>query len=227
MFCNNPCHNILPVYSDSTSKHADYYDSTVNTSSSLIHGSTIYENRSNDNTLDLHCSDSFVFTKKGFHVSCLNICHLLPKLDEVKYYLSRDMSTDIFGISETFLHSSNNDNLLEINGFSYIRKDRDGKKGGGLLVYVADKIPYIRRVDLETGTIESIWMEVNYKYSRPFLLNFVYRPPNSPQSWIDHYEQQLALADSTKLDYYMLGDFNINIYHPSLYAIMTILNGMM
>lgn len=42
-----------------------------------------------------------------------------------------------------------------------------------------------------------------------FLVNFVYRPPNSNQTWIDLYEEQLDIVDCLNVDYYLLGDFNV------------------
>ena len=42
------------------------------------------------------------------------------------------------------------------------------------------------------------------------LLNCAYRPPNSPQSWIDEFEKQLLTAESTNMDLISIGDFNID-----------------
>jgi len=48
-------------------------------------------------------SCSFYNERKGLHVACLNIQHIMPKLDEIKIHLSDDNSTNILGLTETFL----------------------------------------------------------------------------------------------------------------------------
>lgn len=148
----------------------------------------------------------------GFHIGFLNICHLLPKLDEVKGLLSEHKSLDVFGFCETFLTDDTTDSSIQINNFSCVRRDRKYKRGGGIAVYISDNVPFHRRSDLENSDIESVWIEIKFDKRKPFLLNFVYRPPDSQQVWIDNYKLQLAEADMTSLDYYVLGDFNINYF---------------
>ena len=45
----------------------------------------------------------------------------------------------------------------------------------------------------------------------------MYRPPSSNQIWIEKYEQQLTSAESTNLDYILLGDYNIQYTTISTY----------
>jgi hypothetical protein len=100
-------------------------------------------------------NSEFGFTFKGLHISLLNIQHLLPKLDEVKLLLNQENSVNIFGLCETFLTSSVSNDDLNIYGFVFERKDRCVKSGGGILVYLSDDIPFIRRTDLESNDIEN------------------------------------------------------------------------
>ena len=51
------------------------------------------------------------------------------------------------------------------------------KRGSGVVVYIADHIKYKCRNDLESSEIESIWLEINLKNTKPFLIRSVYRPP--------------------------------------------------
>ena len=71
----------------------------------------------------------------------------------------------------------------------------------GLLVYISNRLPYTRSYDLENIDIESIWIQINFKDSKPFLVGFIYRPPNS---------SQLQLVDDLKLETHFLGDMNIH-----------------
>ena len=76
--------------------------------------------------------------------------------------LSESNQIDILGVCETFLNKSIDDTLLHIDRFSFERKDRDtcneieANNGGGVMIYILDKIDYKRRFDLETPDVESI-----------------------------------------------------------------------
>ena len=104
---------------------------------------------------------------------------MLPKLDELKCHLSQTSSPKILGLCETFLHDNIKNNELQIKNYKFERKDRKVKKGGGIITYINEAIVYKRRYDLEINDIESIWIQIFCKNRKSFLINFVYRPPNS------------------------------------------------
>jgi len=107
------------------------------------------------------------------------------------------------------LNSHINDFELSIQGYKFERKDRANKSGGGLIVYVKESISLnTRRYDLE-NTIESIWIQITFTNTKPFLINFVYRPPDSRQDWIDIYENQFRSAVNQFPEIFIFGDFNI------------------
>ena len=85
--------------------------------------------------------NTFSYSKKGLHVANINIQHILNKLDEIKYHLAQVNSSHILGLCETFLTERVQNNALFINNFAFERKDRVGKRGGGLLIYIASKGP--------------------------------------------------------------------------------------
>ena len=66
---------------------------------------------------------------------------MLPKLDEIKLHLNYEHSSDILGLCETFLTDVISDQDLYINKYTFERKDRIGRKGGGLLVYLSNSLP--------------------------------------------------------------------------------------
>ena len=158
------------------------------------------------------------FEKKGLHVVSLNAQHVLPKFDEVKIILN-ESNVDIFGLCETFLDDKTSNNNLSISGYNMERKDRKIKKGGGILVYLKDSLTYSRRYDMENDDIETIWLQLNFPYTKPILINFVYRPPNSISGWIDIYEKQMLMADCSNLQWCAMGDFNIEFHPPETFNI--------
>ena len=157
---------------------------------------------------------NFEFKGNGLHVAYVNIQHLLPKLDEITCKLAENNSVDIFGMVETFLHNDVADNTLRITNFNIERNDRLHKRGGGVIVYIKNNITYRRRYDLESEDIECICLEIKFPTSKPFIIIFMYRPPNSTQCWIDKFEKQMEAIDFLNMETHIIGDFNIN-YSPN------------
>ena len=60
---------------------------------------------------------------RGLHVANSNICHLKPKLDEIKILLNSASNLDLLGMCETFLDENTGDNILHMDGFNFERKD--------------------------------------------------------------------------------------------------------
>ena len=108
-------------------------------------------------------------------------------------------------------------NIVNINGYSIERKDRDSctdiqtDKGGGIVIYIRDKLEYTRRHDLESPDIQSIWIEVKIKNAKSFLICSVYRPPSSTADWPDIFSRQIEMSLSSNNEIYLMGDFNIDI----------------
>ena len=153
---------------------------------------------------------TFGLLKRGLRIANLNICHILNKVDEIKILLSEKRSVDILGICETFLNSEVPNELITVDGFNFERKDREGKSGGGILVYLSQSLNYKRRTDLE-GEIETIWLEISLPNSKPILYCSAYRPPSAPVAWIDLLTKQIEHASCSDNEIIISGDMNINI----------------
>ena len=92
----------------------------------------------------------------------------------MKVLLEQINSIDIFGLCETFVNDTIDNNLVHISGYKFKRKDRHktdsnpSGKGGGILIYVAEHINYSRRKGIESTDIESVWLEIKIKNSKSF-----------------------------------------------------------
>ena len=149
--------------------------------------------------------------RKGFKMGCLNINHFNPKFDEIKTLLQSENKFHFFGFVETFLNSETCTDTLLVNGYKTERKDRNlGTNGGGIVAYIKDEILHERRLDIEIGGIESMWIEIKFLHSKSILAGIFYRPPNSAQNWIDSFEIEIDRAFSEEKEVIVLGDFNIN-----------------
>lgn len=152
---------------------------------------------------------------KGIKLMHLNVHHLLPKLatGEIKAELdSMDVVYHVLGFSETFLNSTIPDAEVELPGYVLHRKDRVGKTGGGLAVYVADHLVVVRRKDLEVDTMETLWLEVKPKGSKSFLVCNVYRPPNiCLDQWMSSFETALEKVNVDENEIMIMGDLNVDL----------------
>lgn len=156
-------------------------------------------------------SPSFNLPSKGIRLAHLNVCHVLPKLDEVKHLLnkpSREM--EIMGFTETFLSENLLDSEVATGGFSLERKDRKDCKGGGRVTYISDYLSYERRSDLEHNKLELMWLEIKPLKAISILVCFIYRPPNSQSDWMTDFESNLEEAFNEQKEVVLLGDFNID-----------------
>ena len=147
---------------------------------------------------------------KGFTIAHLNIRGLLNKIDQVRYLLAKH-KFKILHISETFLTSNVDTNLVNIPGYYTIRRDRVGKIGGGLVTFIESSLSYVLLSDLNDILPETLNIKISPRHCRPFFTTAVYRPPNSPASWVSSFEKLVTSARQLTDDLVILGDFNINL----------------
>lgn len=140
----------------------------------------------------------------------INVRSLLSKVDVIKEYIGSN-EIDVFAVSETWLNHAIDDEVVRINGFNFIRKDREAGRGGGVLVYIRNCFDFSEIDYIDAQYSEQIWIELRInriKYS----FGVLYRPPNGDiTKFLEEYEENLC---KILLNYkYMIstGDFNINM----------------
>ena len=91
---------------------------------------------------------------------------------------------DILIFSESWVKSETQNEALYIENFQPpFRKDRRGRPGGGVIVYVRDTFPCKHHTDLELDGLEAVWIELSVK-SKKILVGGFYRPPNSDNAYL-------------------------------------------
>ena len=135
--------------------------------------------------------------------------YLYPKLDEIKTLL-HEQNIDILCQCETFLNQEFCDDELKINGYDFIRKDRQ-THGGGLIIYMKSYLSFTHHVDLETNELESIWVEFKHNKQKSFFTCYCYRPPSSTIDRIHKFENNIEKAISGNREIIILGDFSFNL----------------
>jgi hypothetical protein len=148
------------------------------------------------------------------------------KFDEIST-LVLDQNLDIFAVSETWLNHSIASDSLSIDGFSQIyRLDRcDGRRAGGVALYISSSFASKRRFDLEHVNFELLFVEIVIN-SITFVCGVCYRPPNynaeDNNAFLDNLQSSLdniyLKPDTFVL---LLGDFNAHYdtAYPSLSSV--------
>ena len=75
-----------------------------------------------------------MFKNKGLHFGNLNINSNLPKIEQVRSSLINS-NISVFGIPETKLDNTVNNEKVEIDGYNLIQSYRN-RKGGGIACYI-------------------------------------------------------------------------------------------
>ena len=142
------------------------------------------------------------------NISQLNVRSIVGKFCHLEQLLLGSRRNTIFCFSETWLQTNSVTNsFLSIPKFSFYRRDRPARNGGGLLVYVPDNLCTVtrRRPDLENEAIECLTFELSLDQN--FFV--AYRPPDqSMASFFDSMRTLLAAAESESAILTVLGDWN-------------------
>ena len=110
---------------------------------------------------------------------CLNIRSLLPKLDE--FTTTLHMMKHKFAViclTETWLNG-NILNLANIKGYKSYHKVGEGRRGGGVSIYIDESVSckILDDYNVSSDCIECLFIQCHYRNIK-FLIGCIYRPPN-------------------------------------------------
>ena len=160
---------------------------------------------------------------KGLHLAHLNVRSISNKWELLK---ANFMSTNlhVLGLSETWLKSSLPSEFYTLSDeYHLTRNDRNWKdnncltikKGGGVAMFIKNDLDYseVSHKHLNTSNIniESQWISIKQKNSKPILIGNVYRPPQGDiDEFIHVLENIFTTVDLNKIELYIMGDVNID-----------------
>ena len=163
----------------------------------------------------LNTTEWDIFKTKGLHLMHLNINSLLPKIDELRH-MARLSNAAVIGICESKLDKSITNSEILIDNYDLLRCDRN-RNGGGVACYIRNDLSYTQK-NLFPNDIENVFFEIHLPKTKPITVGIVYRPPNQT-NFIKTLNENFAKLDTTNKETYILGDFNINLYHNGKYII--------
>ncbi len=184
---------------------------------------TYYGNRQSENDEGYEIPSLAKDMPNGIKIAQWNMRSIAPtddnhwKLDQLRLILNSERECDILGITESWLNDSYKEKHVKIDGYvCNEREDRQGMRGGGILMYIKKHITYIRRKDLENQSeIETIWIELKQKNANGILICTAYRPPDyNLNTWNYLFEAQVDKAYLEDKEMILMGDFNVDLLDP-------------
>ena len=134
----------------------------------------------------------------------LNIKSIRQKIDFIKDSLL-DYNILCFTTSHLNEDVLTDSILLDIFSVTY-RKDRSNR-GGGVLVYINNKLFSERVSELEIFWRECIWVKIKQK-RESFLLGVFYSPKTSDRTFFDNLNDNIELAQQMSTNITIVGDLN-------------------
>ncbi|CAB4005080.1 Hypothetical predicted protein [Paramuricea clavata] len=154
--------------------------------------------------------------KSKINIAHLNICSLKKREHLIQIrLLMQENKFDVLAVSESWLTSSVRNEEVEIFGYSLSRLDWRGRSGGGVCAYIKSSLKKKVLRDLteisESG-FHQLWLQIQHKKLKSFLLCVCYRPPDSPVScftnnFMDNYIKALTFGK----DIIIAGDLNCDL----------------
>ncbi|KAK4825020.1 hypothetical protein QYF61_023024 [Mycteria americana] len=114
---------------------------------------------------------------------------------------------DMVAITETWWGDSHNWSAA-MDGYKLFRRDRQGRRGGGVALYVRESLDSLE-LDDGDDRVECLWVRIRGKANKAdIVVGVCYRPPNQDEETDELFYKQLGEA-SRSLALVLVGDFNL------------------
>ena len=146
-----------------------------------------------------------IISEKGYRCVCLNARSIVNKKNELNIMVE-DIDPHIIGITESWANIDITDAELGLTGYVMFRKDRIGRRGGGVILYVKESIQaYEIKLEREADCDEAVWCKIVSGNSK-LTIGLVYRSPNINEE--DNTKIKNAIKEVSKGECIIMGDFN-------------------
>ena len=144
-------------------------------------------------------------SKEEIKCVCLNARSILNKKYELNIMVD-DIKPHIIGTPESWANNDITDAELGLEGYAMFRKDRMGRRGGGVLLYTKDTIQgYKVQLQEEADSNEAIWGKLITGHTT-VTIGVVYRCPNITKQ--NNEKIHNAISEVSKGDCIIMGEFN-------------------
>ena len=132
-------------------------------------------------------------SETGYICVCLNARSIVNKKNELN-------------IMEEYIDPHITDAELGLTGYVMFRKDRIGRRGGGVILYVKESTQaYEIKLEREADCDEAVWCKI-VSGNAKLTIGLVYRSPNINEE--DNTKIKNAIKEVSKGECIIMGDFN-------------------
>jgi len=151
---------------------------------------------------------------KGLHIGHINLNGISNKIDELRDFLVKTKFL-VCGVTETKLRPAQQTSTVNIPGYNILRFDRETRAGGGSIIYIEDNLknlPLVYNVKFPLE-VEVNCVQLFPNFRKPLIVVIIYNPPKESlkKQFLSSLESLLVTIQEDKLDYFVLGDFNIDL----------------
>ena len=151
----------------------------------------------------------------NFSLLHLNIRSLNKHHDDLVSLLSSvDYHPSIIGCTETWLSNQSYVDILNLDGYTFYHRNRPGRTGGGVGLYIHSSVPVnvCNDLKIDDNHSDSLFIEVINKSGKNVIVGVIYRPPDSDRStFIAKLDELLLMINKSNKDCVLFGDVNIDI----------------
>ena len=116
-------------------------------------------------------------SEAGYKCMCLNARSIVNKKNELNIMVE-NIYPHIIGITDSWANTDVTDAELGMTGYVMFRRDRIGRRGGGVILYVKESIQaYEIKLEREAFYDETVWCKIVSGNSK-LTIGLVYRSPN-------------------------------------------------
>lgn len=150
---------------------------------------------------------TFVKQSDGLHFLHLNTRSMLSCLYELKYSVINS-GIDLICLSETWLGENTPDAFVDIQGYTIFRNDRYGRRGGGVAVYVSNRLnATVLEKSGRDSESEYLILRVSFQ-GCSIIVGCIYIPPKCNYTELSAIIRDLSCRHANIV---FCGDFNINL----------------
>uniref|UniRef100_A0A0X3PTK8 Reverse transcriptase domain-containing protein n=1 Tax=Schistocephalus solidus TaxID=70667 RepID=A0A0X3PTK8_SCHSO len=137
-----------------------------------------------------------------------NVQSLLNKMDEIKLVVDH-LQPDFIALTETWLNEQIADTEVRIDGFQLIRMDRNGRRGGGIAMFIREGIDFIPDGPSPSriSSCEILCCKLKVPNQPDLHIAVVYRPPGQRMDTDEALIAEVKQICRSK-HLLILGDFN-------------------
>ena len=143
-------------------------------------------------------------SETGYRYVCLNARSIVNKKNELNFIVE-DIDPHIIGITESWAKTDVTDAELGLTGYEMFRRDRIGRRGGGVILYIKESIQaYEIKLEREADYDEAVWCKIVSGNSK-LTIGLIYRSP----SINEEYKKKIQNAkEVSKGECIIMGNFN-------------------